>query len=97
MAPPPLLTWVVTRSGPGRNWSRSGPTLPDALAAARVWQPEQLAVNSDAPSAAEAGAGVAESPSSEPPQPATNARRTAARAKRGFTGATVPGVALALH
>src|SRR4051812_20599282 len=38
MPPPPLMTWRCTTASVGLSWSRFGPTVPCAFAAARGWQ-----------------------------------------------------------
>ena len=55
IAPPPLVDLRRQRSGPGRSWSRSGPTWPLAPAAASTWQLAQFSVNSSCALAAAGG------------------------------------------
>ena len=46
MPPPPFVTLLATIASDGLSWSRFGPTLPVACAAASVWQEAQFCLKS---------------------------------------------------
>src|SRR5437763_12328691 len=71
IAPPPTITWWATTDVLGLSWSRFGPTVPVALAAASVWQPAQPApLKMAAPSVPRL---ANPPPALKPPWPATEA------------------------
>ena len=65
---PPFVTWRTTIDIAGLSWSRFGPTVPVAPAAASVWRPAHWLLKIDAPFVPRLY-GDAE----EPPDPTTEA------------------------